>query len=62
MQLLGGCKPHHKPRRIDGNSLHTYFEHELEVFITDSTEQIVYSSGTFLGAIIGWFDIILGRL
>ena len=61
MQLLGGCQPHHKPRGIDGNSLHTYFEHELEVFTTDSAGRIVFSTGTFLGADIAGFDIILGR-
>ncbi len=61
MQLLGGCQPHHKPRGIDGTSLHIYFEHELEVFTTDCTGQIVCSTSTFLGADIGGFDIILGR-
>ena len=61
MQLLIGCQPHHKPRGIDGNSLHTYFVHELEVFTTNSAGRIVYSKGTFLGADIEGFEIILGR-
>ncbi len=61
MQLLGGCQPHHKPRGIDGNSFHTYFEQKLEIFTTDSAGQIVCSTGTCLGADIAGFDIILGR-
>ena len=61
MQLPGGCQPHHKPRGIDGNLLNTYFEHELEVLTTDSVGRIVCSTGTFLGAAIGGFDIILGQ-
>ncbi len=36
MKLLGGCQPYQKLRGIDGNSLHTYFEHEFEVFTIDS--------------------------
>lgn len=62
MQLPRGSQPHQKPRGIDGNPLHTYFEHELEVFTTDSAGRIVCSIGVFLGADIGGFDIILGRL
>ncbi len=42
--------------------MNTYFEHELEVLTTDSAGRIVCSTGTFLGAAIGGFDIILGRL
>ena len=60
MNFPGGCQPHQKLRGIDGNLLHTYFEHELEVFTTDSEGQIVCSIGIFLGADIGGFDIILG--
>ncbi len=61
MQLIGGYQPHHKPRGIDGNSLNTYFDHELEGFTTDSAGRIVFSTGTFLEVDIAGFDIILGR-
>ncbi len=61
MQFPGGCQLHQKLRGIDGNSLHTYFEHELKVFTMDSAGRIVFSIGIFLGADIGEFDIILGR-
>ncbi len=60
MQLLEGCQPYQKLHGIDDNLFYTYFEHELEVFITDSTERIVCNTGTFLEADIGGFNIILG--
>ena len=61
MQFLGGSKPKQKPRGIDGNPLHTYLEHKLETVTTDSAGRIVGSTGVFLGADIGGFDVILGR-
>ena len=61
IQFLKGCQPPQKLRRPDGNLLDTYFEYELKVFTTDSAGRIVFSTGTFLGADIGEFDIILGR-
>ena len=61
MQLTGGNQPNQKPRGIDGNPLHTYSEHKLEVFTTNSAGRIVCSTVIFLGADIGGFDIILER-
>ena len=61
MQLLGGLKPKQKPRGIDGNPLHIYLEHKLETVTTDSAGRIVGSTGVFLGADIGGFDVILRR-
>lgn len=60
IQLLGRTQLYQKLRGIDSNPLHTYFEHELEVFITDFVKQIIYSTGTFLRANIEGFNIILG--
>ena len=61
MQLLEECQPYQKLRGIDGNMFYTYFEHELEVFTTDSAGRIVFSTDNFLEADIGGFNIILGR-
>lgn len=47
MQLLKGSQPHQKSRRIDGNPLYTYFEHELEVFTINSAGRIVCITGVF---------------
>lgn len=58
IQLTEKIQPGQKLCRIDDNPLHIYLKYMLEVFIIDSTEQII---SDFLGANIGRFDIILGR-
>lgn len=62
MQFLGESQLYKKLCRIDGNLLHTYLEHDKEVFITDSIRRIIYNIGVYLEVDIRGFDIILGRL
>ena len=61
LQLQNGVTPSRKPRGIDGNPLRTYLEYTVDVFTSDSTEGIVKTNCTVLGADIGGFDMILGR-
>lgn len=60
MQFLGGLKPKLKPCNIDSNLLYIYLEHKLETITTNSARWIVDSTGVFLEANVGGFDVILG--